>query len=115
MRKTIYAIIGMAVALASTLMGRADATAEYSVQVSADVKPSPAQITLSWPQDTISTPKNYTVYRRAPGASLGQRKPFAGINHLLHGPPRFSWRPLRISNRQTIRRLHRVWLHLLGH
>src|SRR5579871_2112247 len=69
MRKTIYAIIGMAASLASALVGRADCTAEYSVQVSADVKASPAQITLSWPQDSVSTPKNYAVYRRAPGAS----------------------------------------------
>ena len=69
MRKHIYAILGMAVSLASALVGRASSTAEYSVQVSADVKASPAQITLSWPQDTISTPKNYAVYRRAPGAS----------------------------------------------
>ena len=69
MRKTIYAILGLAVSLMAPLVGRADCTAEYSVQVSADVKASPAQITLSWPQDSVSTPKNYTIYRRAPGST----------------------------------------------
>ena len=69
MRKTFYAILGMAVSLLAPFAGRAALTAEYSVQVSANVKASPAQITLSWPQDSISTPKDYVVYRRAPGAS----------------------------------------------
>src|SRR6185437_14470880 len=70
MRKTFYAILGMAVSLVAPLAGHAaDRTAEYSVQVSADVKASPAQITLSWPQDSFSTPKNYTIYRRAPGTT----------------------------------------------
>src|SRR5215469_8209154 len=79
MRKTFYAIVGMAVSLAGALTGRADCTAEYSVQVSANVKASPAQITLSWPQDTVSTPKNYAVYRRAPGAtSWGNAKILSG-------------------------------------
>jgi hypothetical protein len=59
----------MAVSLAAPLVGRAENTAEYSVQVSANVKATPAQITLSWPQDSISTPKSYTVFRRTPGAS----------------------------------------------
>jgi hypothetical protein len=69
MRKTFYAILGMAVSLLAPFAGRAATTAEYSVQVSANVKASPAQITLSWPQDSLSTPKNYVVYRRAPGTS----------------------------------------------
>lgn len=69
MRKTINAILGIAVSLLAPFAGRAAVTAEYSVQVSANVKASPAQITLSWPQDSISTPKSYVVYRRAPGAS----------------------------------------------
>lgn len=55
--------------MVATLAGRADTTAEYSVQVSAEVKASPAQIALSWPQDSLSTPKDYLVYRRAPGAT----------------------------------------------
>ncbi len=69
MRKTFYAILGAAVSLLAPFAGRAAVTAEYSVQVSANVKASPTQITLSWPQDSISTPKSYVVYRRAPGAS----------------------------------------------
>ncbi|HEY2082923.1 MAG TPA: fibronectin type III domain-containing protein, partial [Verrucomicrobiae bacterium] len=59
----------MAVSLVAPFAVRAGSTAEYSVQVSANVKASPAQITLSWPQDSISTPKDYLVYRRAPGAA----------------------------------------------
>src|SRR5882757_8165874 len=44
-------------------------TWNYAVQVSAAVQASPAQITLSWPQDTTATPTSYTVYRKAPGAT----------------------------------------------
>ncbi len=44
-------------------------TWNYAVQVSAAVQASPAQITLSWPQDTTATPASYTVYRKAPGAT----------------------------------------------
>lgn len=69
MRKTFYAILSIAAALVAPLTGRAESTVEYSVQVSANVEASPARITLSWPQDTVSTPKSYTIYRRAPGAS----------------------------------------------
>jgi hypothetical protein len=42
-----------------------EATWEYSVQVSATVQSSPAQIKLSWPQDTVRTPLGYVVYRKA--------------------------------------------------
>src|SRR5207244_56664 len=63
MRKTFYAILSLAASLLAPFTGRAAVTAEYSVQVSANVKASPAQITLSWPQDSISTPKSYAVYR----------------------------------------------------
>ena len=42
-----------------------EATWEYSVQVSATVQSSPAQIHLTWPQDTVYTPSSYTVYRKA--------------------------------------------------
>ena len=69
MRKTFYATLGIAVSMLAPFAGRAAVTAEYSVQVSANVKASPTQITLSWPQDSISTPKDYVVYRRVPGAS----------------------------------------------
>ncbi|HWF18487.1 MAG TPA: fibronectin type III domain-containing protein [Verrucomicrobiae bacterium] len=41
-----------------------DETWEYSVQVSATVQSSPAQIHLTWPQDTWLAPSSYTVYRK---------------------------------------------------
>ena len=44
-------------------------TWEFSVQVSARVQASPAQITLTWPQDQYLLPNSYTVYRKEPGAS----------------------------------------------
>ena len=44
-------------------------TWNYAVQVSAAVQANPAQIVLSWPQDTSVTPTNYTVSRKAPGAT----------------------------------------------
>src|SRR4030095_14270113 len=42
---------------------------EYAVQLSATVQDPPPQITLTWPQDTLGVPNNYTVYRKAPEAS----------------------------------------------
>ncbi|HEU5124319.1 MAG TPA: fibronectin type III domain-containing protein [Verrucomicrobiae bacterium] len=48
---------------------RADSTMEYSVQLSATVQTAPAQITLSWPQDSTGIPSSYTLFRRAPGAA----------------------------------------------
>ena len=44
-------------------------TKEFSVQVSATVQETPAQITLTWPQDTCSLPESYTLYRKTPGAA----------------------------------------------
>lgn len=41
---------------------------DYSVQVNADAQLAPAQITLHWVPDA-ATPKTYTVFRRAPGAT----------------------------------------------
>lgn len=38
---------------------------EYSVRVSATVQPSPPQIKLTWPQDTVLMPSNYTVFRKS--------------------------------------------------
>src|SRR5687768_2695824 len=68
MRKKINSIWSIVLTLlAAPLIALASPTAEYSVQVSANVEASPAQITLSWPQDTIATPKHYAIYRRAPG------------------------------------------------
>jgi hypothetical protein len=49
-----------------------EGTWSYAVQVSASVSESPAQITLSWPTDTVTsytspTPNGFAVYRKAPG------------------------------------------------
>jgi len=41
---------------------------EYAVQVSAQVEPHPAQITLNWVQDATLLPESYTVFKRAAGA-----------------------------------------------
>ncbi|MBI3885758.1 MAG: glycoside hydrolase family 9 protein [Opitutae bacterium] len=54
-------------------------TWNYAVQLSAAVQASPAQISLTWPQDTAGTPVSYTVYRKAPGAaSWGSGTTLAG-------------------------------------
>ncbi|MDB6121078.1 MAG: Fibronectin type domain protein [Pedosphaera sp.] len=42
-----------------------DQTWIYSVQVSATVQSSLPKITLSWPQDSLLTPNDYTVYRKS--------------------------------------------------
>lgn len=57
------------IALTATLAAltiHADQTWNYAVQVTAQVQVSPAQITLTWPQDTFAIPDNYTVSRKAP-------------------------------------------------
>src|SRR5438067_8663833 len=70
MRKALSVVTGLCLSIAATLTGRAaEATWEYSVQVSANARAAPAQITLSWPQDTVLTPNSYTIYRKAPGAT----------------------------------------------
>ncbi|HEY1106985.1 MAG TPA: C25 family cysteine peptidase, partial [Opitutaceae bacterium] len=47
--------------------------------MSSSLQSSPAQITLSWPQDTNGVPSSYTVYRRAPGSTdWGAGKTLAG-------------------------------------
>jgi hypothetical protein len=63
---------GVAIALfimAIALESQGESTWEYSVQVSAIVQSNPAQIVLTWPQDTVIRPASYTVFRKAPGAS----------------------------------------------
>src|SRR5262245_21111836 len=60
--------------------GRADSTWEFSVQASATVQTNPAQITLSWPQDTYLRPRSYQVFRKSPGSSSwGMGAPLPGI------------------------------------
>jgi hypothetical protein len=69
MKKLIRAIIAVAALGFSVAAYALDPVWNYSVQVSAQVQASPAQITLSWPQDTSSTPSSYVVYRKAVGAT----------------------------------------------
>src|SRR2546429_5103076 len=70
MNKLISAVLSLVAIGITTRVARAvEPTWNYAVQVSASVQASPAQITLSWPQDTSGTPNSYTVYRKAPGAT----------------------------------------------
>ncbi|MEO7558213.1 MAG: Calx-beta domain-containing protein [Gammaproteobacteria bacterium] len=63
-RPALLASIIFAVAISlSTQLAQAAAVKDYSVQASATVQKSPAQITLTWPQDFNAT--GYTVYRKA--------------------------------------------------
>jgi hypothetical protein len=65
MRKLKSLLFGaLLLALAAQASRAVEATWEYAVQVSANVQTSPAQISLSWPQDTTTTPNSYTVYRK---------------------------------------------------
>src|ERR1051325_2388420 len=68
MRKVISFITGLAAAIVAAQTAQADSTWEYSVQLSATVQASPAQITLSWPQDLYGA-NSYTVYRKTPSAT----------------------------------------------
>ncbi len=65
MRKIQNALLGLIASVLAVQNGLAvEATWEYAVQVSATVQTSPAQINLSWPQDSTTTPNSYTVYRK---------------------------------------------------
>src|SRR5256714_6544430 len=71
MNKLISAVLSLvAIGLTSRVARAVEPTWNYAVQVSASVQASPPQINLSWPQDTSGTPNSYTVYRKAPGATL---------------------------------------------
>jgi hypothetical protein len=73
MRDSISLITSVLLSVGAVASSRADSTWEYSVQVSAAVKAAPAQITLSWPQDTLGAPNSYTVYRKSEtGTAWGQ-------------------------------------------
>jgi hypothetical protein len=53
---------------AAPFLGRAvETTCDYSVQVSASVRNSPAEITLYWPPDASLQPQSYSIYRRKNG------------------------------------------------
>jgi hypothetical protein len=69
MRKAFCAISCLLALFCAASLGRADSTWELSVQVSATVQSSPARITLTWPQDTTTTPSSYVVYRKAVAAT----------------------------------------------
>jgi hypothetical protein len=70
MRKVISLITCLLLLITAAHTSRAiEMTWEYSVQVSATVSASPAQISLSWPQDQYMVPNSYTLYRKAPGAT----------------------------------------------
>jgi len=65
MRKIISAVIGLTMWIAAAHTSQAiEMTWEFSVQVSATVQATPAQIALSWPQDQYMMPNSYTVYRK---------------------------------------------------
>ena len=80
MRKILSALFGAALCTLTAQFSKAvEATWEYSVQVSAAVQTSPPQITLSWPQDSVATPNNYTIYRKTiDGSSWGTGTPLSG-------------------------------------
>src|SRR2546430_2273596 len=70
MRKALSVVTGLLWLTAGALKsGAVENTREYSVQLSATVQASPAQINLSWPQDTCALPNSYTIFRKAPGAT----------------------------------------------
>jgi hypothetical protein len=68
MRKIIRIATCLLSLAGAALTGRAiEMTWEFSVQVSATVQQSPAQIHLTWPQDQYMLPNTYTIYRKALG------------------------------------------------
>ena len=68
MRKRISTVFSAVMLSLAAIVSHAS-TREFSVQVSAAVQSAPAQIILSWPQDSVAVPDSYTVYRRAPGTT----------------------------------------------
>src|SRR5437879_1578732 len=76
-RATLLAMV--ALGLLAQFALAVEPTWNYAVQVSAAVQSSPAQITLTWTQDTSTTPSSYTVYRKLPAAaSWGSGSALAG-------------------------------------
>src|SRR5438105_14857599 len=71
MRKAFSVVTSLLLGIAATQTSHAivESTREFSVQVSATVQAVPAQITVSWPQDSCAMPHHYTVFRKAPGAT----------------------------------------------
>src|SRR2546426_672862 len=78
MKQLFSALVSLiAIGLTTHLAWAVEPTWNYAVQVSATVRVSPSQITLSWPQDPAAG--GYTVYRKSPGAvSWGAGTALAG-------------------------------------
>ncbi|HLP76426.1 MAG TPA: hypothetical protein VK327_05845 [Candidatus Paceibacterota bacterium] len=68
MWKRLCAVYGLLAPSLAAFAGGAENTMDYSVQMSANVQPVPARITLNWQQDSAGVPESYTLYRSAPGA-----------------------------------------------
>ena len=58
-------MVGGLVVLGALGARAAEPTWEYSVRVSASVDAGQPKVTLSWPQDTLTFPNSYTVYRKS--------------------------------------------------
>ncbi len=52
--------------LVASLLRAIDSTWNYAVEIAATTQVSPAQITLTWTQDTNGAPGAYLIYRKAP-------------------------------------------------
>lgn len=94
MRKLKSVLFAALCLLAAQTIRAVEGTWEYSVQVSASVQTSPAQITLSWPQDNQVPVTSYTVYRKTlTGTSWGAGTPLSGSttsyvdNNVSRGKP----------------------------
>src|SRR5581483_3923481 len=79
MRKLKSCLFAVLCLLAVQTSRAVEGTWEYAVQASATVQSSPAQITLSWPQDNQVAVSSYTVYRKTLDAtSWGSGIPLSG-------------------------------------
>lgn len=70
MKKLLCALLGVSLLASAVQTSSAvDAVWNYPVEASATVQASPPQITLNWPQDSVTTPSSYTIYRKTPSAT----------------------------------------------
>ena len=64
---SLSAFIGMLLSALAVTIGRSsEPTWDFAVQVSAVAEASPARVTLTWPQDSQTTPNSYVIYRKGP-------------------------------------------------
>src|SRR5262249_14655672 len=94
MRSFIGVLASLTLVLLGTVSRAVESTSEYSVQVSVQIRKSPAEITLSWPQDRCNPPTAYTVYRKDPndltwgsGMPLSASTPSYGERNVVMGVP----------------------------